>query len=338
MLPFGEESTKVSSCDNALNWGVSSQLLSKYARELEMIFSLDSGTYEAPEHNFGSADQWLGRMPKWPTFQNRATSNLFRKKIETSECITVLLDATVTKILESEARIKGVEVEAVDGPRVSIETDQLLICAGAIETTRLLLHHVDSQARSYECREHIGRYFHDHLSGVIADLEIKQPEKFMRLFSFQFRRRGQLRNLRFERSTQSTAKSNVVPGFIHVSFDREGESGFDGLRGVFQAIQQRQTPALSDIRLIAADWRWFLKAIWFRFVRKSLLPPPNAKFQMHLVTQQCPYQNNEISLSSEQRDVFGIPLAAVTWSISDKDKEDFATPRRALLMRGVNQT
>lgn len=111
--------------------------------------------------------------------------------------------------------------------------------------------------------------------------------------------------------------------FAHVAFSRDSESGFDGLRKVFQSVQRRRMPALTNIWHILRDAPWFAAAVWWHFAEKCVLPPTGSQFQLHLVTEQAPKPENRITLCAEARDVFGQPLAAIDWTVQEEDREAF---------------
>ena len=49
------------------------------------------------------------------------------------------------------------------------------------------------------------------------------------------------------------------------------------------------------------------------------MPPSGSGYELHLVTEQCPSDENRISLSKNNFDVFGLPQAKINWTISELD-------------------
>ena len=115
---------------------------------------------------------------------------------------------------------------------------------------------------------------------------------------------------------QSMAGHALKAEMARVTIARQAQSGFDGLRGVYRAIQRGARPALADIAAIVADLPWFLRAAWWRFVERRVLPPGGARFELHLVIEQKPDPHNCITLSPTEADVFGQPLARIHWQFS----------------------
>ena len=139
----------------------------------------------------------------------------------------------------------------------------------------------------------LGRGFHDHLSAPIANLETDHPDACVRLFSFAFQDGG-MRNLRFELAPETRAAMGLPAAFLHIAFARSGRSGFDGLRGIFQALQRKSLPATRDIITLLKDFPWFLRAVWWRLVEHRVLPPAGTMFELHLVSTTAANQLPEI--------------------------------------------
>jgi len=82
---------------------------------------------------------------------------------------------------------------------------------------------------------------------------------------------------------------------------------------------------------IARDFRWILKAIWWRFVRRRLLTPDDAQLVLLLVIEQMPRAENRITLSRERRDRYNNPLARIDWRVGEDEFRCFETLQAALL-------
>ena len=132
-----------------------------------------------------------------------------------------------------------------------------------------------------------------------------------------------MRAIRFELSPESVQKMGLPSGFLHVSWERTEDSGFDGLREVLQGFQQHRLPSPRSLKLIASDWKWFVRAVWYRFIFKAVLPPSKIKYQVHLVMEQAPTDANALGLSKTQKDALEEPKLVVEWDISEQDQKSF---------------
>jgi len=210
------------------------------------------------------------------------------------------------------------------GNQLTVLTTKIALTAGAIETTRILLLLNRSKGKElFHKNSPLGLNFHDHLSAPIATLNVKNKKKLIRNFGFQFCSGG-MRNLRFELSPQTRKRLGLPGAFLHVTFTRSGEVGFDGLRRIYQSMQKGSIPKLSDLITIAKDFPWLVRAVWWRLFEKRVLPPNGSVFELHMVIEQKPSARNRISLSDEAIDYFGQSVGCINWGVSKLDKDYFS--------------
>lgn len=319
LLPYLASDFAPHSCAWHRGWGIETAELDPYLASIEHDFGVCAGSYEGAGELESALPSFLPRRPKWPKFQRRSTGTIYRQAILNDPRLTVWMHATVTEIRMAEGRVTGLKAQSTAGHALEAETARVAIAAGAIETTRLLLLLERAQGGGVFAKTSpLGAGFHDHLSAPIAELELKDRAAVTRLFCFSFVPGG-MRNLRYELGRDARMAAALPAAFLHVAFTRQAQSGFDGLRGVYQAIQRGARPAFTDIAAIVADLPWFLRAAWWRFAERRVLPPGGARFELHLVTEQKPDPHNRITLSPAKTDVFGQPLARIHWQVHEDD-------------------
>lgn len=304
-------------------WAIPPEALAKYLDNVEGSFAVQTGSYDGDNGTADLLPSFLPRMPKWPAFRKRSTANIFHRAIHNNPKIQIWLDATVTTTQLEDNSVTGVVAQSDAGRRLEVRARNVVIAAGAIEATRLLLL-LDRAAggKVFPANTPLGKGFHDHLSTKIADLEVTDRKAIARLFSFRFVKGG-MRNLRFELSPETRVRNTLPGAFLHVAFSRGKETGFDGLRKVLQAVQKRALPVPADISPIFKDARWFAGAIWWRFFERRVLPPTGSTFELHLVTEQEPAECNWIGLSEFKVDPFDQPIATISWAVRDRDQDVF---------------
>ncbi len=321
LLPYLPEDLGPHPCSWHAGWGINPDELTQTLSMAEALFRVAPGPYEGAldGHRKDLLPGFIPREPKWPAFRNRNTANLFARRIRRDPRIEVWIEATVSAINLRDGRVEGVTAQSTSGHRLQANAPTVVLAAGAIETTRLLL--LLNQAhdgRVFPRGSPLGRGFHDHLSAPIAKLTRVDPTEIVRLFGFRFVRGG-MRNLRFELSSAARRELELPAAFLHVAFTRSPDSGFEGLRGLFQAVQRRNLPQFSDVRRIVADLPWFTRAIWWRAAEQRVLPPSGSGIELHLVTEQAPDPAQRIGLAEGTSDAFGLPLARITWRVADAD-------------------
>lgn len=312
------------------NWPVSAEELSPYVDRVEALFDLPDGPY-LDYALLPRGDDFVERLAKWPPFANRNVFNLCEDRLRSDPDIEIWLNATATEFRLVGDSVNRVTARSADGSRLDIAAYVVIFAAGAIETTRLLLI-ADQQNEGFisKTTQSLGRYFHDHLSCAIADLEPIDRTLFNNLVGFRFGPRGQMRNSRFELSEASSLRGQHLPCFAHVAA-RDKPGGFQNVRKLYQAAQKREIPSAGLLLSLVRDTPWLFRAMYWRFIRSRLLYPPDAQFQLHLVTEQVPLFESAITLSQAQRDAFGLPLASIHWVVSDKDKENMIRSAHSVL-------
>ena len=329
MLPFQPTDLTLSPSEWAVEWPISLDTLTRYQSDIERLFALGSGPYDFPEIMPGP---FLARRAKWPPFRLRNVATLLDKEIRSQMGPEIWLNATATHFsIDPSGRLASVTMRSANGGVLSVMAREIIIAAGAIESTRLLLL-IDRQHdyRVFAPDGVLGRYFYDHLSIPTAMLADVRCKALNRLIGFSFEG-AVMRNLRFEASAELRAAQNITAGFVHISFATDQPSGFDALRDVYRKFQRRESPGLHDIAALARAVPWLARAVWWRFVEKRLLFPDGADFHVHIVTEQEPRANNRIGLSSQRVDPFGCPLATIDWRVHDCDAANVLATTEAFM-------
>jgi len=308
-------------------WPISYEEIMAYLPELERIFDLNPGPYDF-EKIEGIDKQirkdWILRFAKWPTFARRNTAHLISgKALKEQENLSIYLNATATHFeVGEDSTLNLVTAQAPDGSKISVQTSEVVIAAGAIESTRLLLLLEQQNAQTVKPSTQLGHYFHDHISVPIANLDPINLYRLNRIFGFVFEKRGVMRNMRFELRNSSPLRTEISPCFAHVSFESERSVGFNALRDFFRCVQQGRIPTFSILVNLTKSTPWLVRLIWWRYFYKRLLYPADAKIKVHVVIEQTQEFENNISLSPSITDIYGMPLATIAWDISKQDDEN----------------
>lgn len=301
-------------------WPLSSDELAPYLAEVEALFGLPDGPYERMPLVGDPARPHVVRLAKWPAFRRRNVYHLLAGDVERSANLTVWLNATATTFRVADGRLQDVVAEAADGSRLTISAREVLICAGAIESTRLLLALDQQNGGCLRARsDALGRYFHDHLSVPFATLSVHEPAALNREVGFRFGPGGTMRNLRFELAEGNPDRATVPPCFAHVAFVAPPGSGFAALRDTFRHLQRRERPPWATVGRLIRATPWLARVAWWRLIERRLLYPDHATIEVHMVIEQAALAENRITLAHDHKDPLGVPLAALDWSVSAAD-------------------
>jgi hypothetical protein len=234
--------------------------------------------------------------------------------------------------------MKSVTACSPQNDSIKIYPRIVLIAAGAIESTRiLLLMDYQNNNQAFKEEDAVGRFFYDHLSVPVAQLKVRNRDALNRLVGFRFEKGGVMRNLRFELSSRSQMRKKVAPCFAHIAFETTSQGGFDALRDLFRALQQRKLPSLKIIMQLMMSTPWLARAMWWRIIEKRLLYPRDAQIQVHMVIEQEPIPENRITLSTTERDIYGQPLAQIDWRVTQRDMDNLSLATSVFEGPGIPQ-
>ena len=263
------------------------------------------------------------RFAKWPSFKKRNIATLFRDLIQSDDGLQIVLNATAVKfdVDREKGVVRSVTGRHASGRSIDIVSKHCVICAGAIESTRLLLA-LDRQndERFFSPSGALGHYFFDHISRAMASIEAKDVGRLNRMAGFRFVE-STMRSLRFELGSETQRREKIPNAFGHISFKTDQPSAFDALRD-FMRSRQTGAGGASELGKIIKDVPYLLELGFWRFAHHQLLWPRPATYDLHVVAEQIPHYDNRISLADET-DMFGMPLAAIDWRVFDADLKTF---------------
>lgn len=294
------------------NWEVTSKDLEKYIPDVEKIFKLPSSDWNEDllENQFG---EYILRAAIWPSFANRNTYKLLKNRLIRCQNLRLLKNTPVISIDAKNSK-HIVYVNNVDFEKISCK--KIIVCAGAIESTRIALR----LSNNY----FIGKGFSDHLSAPVGKILSKNLDSLNKEFSFKFSKNNSMKNFRFEMSNHSNNRELLPPHNFHVSFiSKISENNtFNHLRSIFRHLQRGEVPQIRDLSGLIKNSKWFIRLAFWRFFHKCLLRPEDSIPEIHLVIQQEISDANRIELDHAALDEFGNSVPKIYWKLNSKDKEN----------------
>ena len=97
----------------------------------------------------------------------------YREELAEAENVTVILNANVTRLMvgSNERQLDHVQAQSLAGKKLTVKSKTFVICAGALESARLLLlSNTQHEKGIGNQNELVGRYFMDHLYNPVGKL------------------------------------------------------------------------------------------------------------------------------------------------------------------------
>lgn len=317
-------------------WPISLGDLSPYLQRCEDLLGVNHAPYDAsllqqlpkPWPQLSEADLRL-RFSKWAPFRCRNLAKTLGIRCESDPDTRIFLHASVTAIdLHPDGRhVEALEVRTLNGELCRFRGAQVVIAAGSIETSRLLL--ASRSVHSNGLANHsdqVGRWFHDHLSVKAAVLKPRRRRDFLRQLAPWF-----LDDTRHTVKIESTEAWQAQQGCLnvmgHLVFQAAENSGFAWLRQQLLARQIGESgegkvppPALYQLPAEALD---LLYLGWKRVARQRRWCPTNAEITLSIDCEQQPNPESRIRLS-DNLDALGMAKAVVQWGWGEPERRSFA--------------
>lgn len=264
------------------------------------------------------------RLSRFVPFGKRNLAKRPGKLLLRVPSVNVVLHAAVVELELAPTReqITAAKVVTRSGRSFRIGADQFVLCAGTVETCRLLL-----ASRSVAAEGvgngfgQVGKNFHDHLTlpaAVFSGQARTRVLEQLRPWVFQPKRQSRsVYSLKLEPSGTLCRELGITAGMAHVTVTEPENSGVGALRGLLQARQQGRLLAASvgALKRLPEAAGKAAKLAWEARTEHRRYVSPEATVQLQLNIAQDAPSMSQIRLSPE-RDERGMPRAVVDWRVS----------------------
>jgi len=262
------------------------------------------------------------RLSEWLPFKRRNFAKGFADTLSCDDGLTVWINATVVAMtranLDGNLQIETVAAQSPTGRKLLVRPSLVVICAGALESTRLLLEFDEATGGSITSEgAPLGRYFADHLSVTCGRFTCRDWRRFNLAVGPIFEN-GVMRTPRLELTGAAQKELELTSAFAHFTFVTQGDTGFDVVRSVLrrqQGEQQRVSfspfllwRVLADVSAMAF-WRGVYRRLWI---------PRQAELLLQVDIEQMANAASRLTLS-DQRDTFKRKRLVIDWQITPAD-------------------
>jgi choline dehydrogenase-like flavoprotein len=279
--------------------------------------------------------RWMGT----PNF-----AELFARQIQTDEQIFVLTGFTAVGFRGNGPRLEAVRVTNDKGQTHWIAADTIILAAGTIENSRLLLHTAQDPGwhAPWAGNQNIGRFFQDHLGGNIASFEPANKREFFKMFSnvvyagYKFQPK-----IRMENEVQT--RQQIYNTQVFFAFESEISEHMVYLKQFMRAaLYNRKISGIRDLfRNALGMARYLVPLMWKYIWDHRVFVPSTAKILMHVQAEHAPLAESRITIDSSAADSFGLARVVLDWRLAGNELaslREFAIQiRDALQFSGIGQ-
>lgn len=243
---------------------------------------------------------------------------LHRAFLESARNVTVYLHANFCgfKLTEGGDTVARAECQSFAGRAFTFSARSYVLCAGAIETARLLLQPLGGEhVAPWNESGLTGRYFQDHLDISTARLEPVNPRQFHDWFdNIYLSRFRYIPKIRLDARRQRQLHTLAVGANLHPQSVRQDtvaefrESLLHLKRGGWRKLSGahlRSGISAADI-VLRKSWRMFRK--------RRAYNPDDLGIDLRVHCEQAPNPDSRVTLS-EERDRFGLFRTRLDWRL-----------------------
>lgn len=286
---------------------------------------------EVPKFGHG-VELFLTRWLKIPSL-----AGAFRKELEENPNIKVLLDHVVTGFSGDGGKIQAVHVLDPQKTEHRISGCDVILAAGTIEISRLLLH----SARQTEWlapwrdNENVGRYFQDHIGGRVASVHPQNRKRFFDLFS-SIVLGGSKFQPKLRLTNQTLEQERVLNMHAMLHFESSiGENLVFLKQFLKAAVYSRKITGVGELlKNLLACGRHLPPLMWRYMINNRVFVPSGSKISFVLQSEQTPLRESRITIDPAKKDAYGLPKVILDWKLGSEEfpaMKDFALRCREAL-------
>ncbi len=319
--------------DGADAWPVAAEELMPFVVEAEKLLEVGTHPFEAAGffRAIGSPLPAMlaelrgvdARVSKWMAFPRRNLAPTLGKELV--ERARVYLHAQVVELVLAAGRewVEAVVVRTPAGKTVRFEAREVVLAAGTVETSRLMM-----ASGAGNDHDQVGRNFHDHVTLPAATLTGAARARVVRelrpwvFFAGGLRdvRGGTLHSVKLEASRELRERLRLNPILAHLTIVEPEGSGIAVVREMLTALQRREfgkaltMHAMKIPGAMMDGARLILGAKLHG--RRFISDEATVKLQFNLAQDRpsC----SRITLC-ETRDATGMPEVVVDWRVSETE-------------------
>lgn len=232
---------------------------------------------------------------------------VIKRICENSEIFHLAYNTTALELIIEDKTVIGLKVGNKDGSISTISAKKFIVCAGALETPRLLL---NSKIENVN----IGKYLMDHPMGNLCQLEFLEPKKYPIYSDTKYSKSMKIKTgLELKTEQQERLELPNHNFYLRPSFIKGIDNESEKVKLSLLAFKDRKV-SLNDIWKVITN----LNVIKQILAYKLSLDVTFKYADLFFVTEQIPNENSYIALS-DKRDKWGYPKSLVNWQVTEAD-------------------
>jgi choline dehydrogenase-like flavoprotein len=308
-------------------WPLRLEDLEPYYRRVERVLRIEGPPYdESTWQRIGVAPpaldplQFRVRFSQLAALGRRNFAVLWRRQLEQSNNVSVLIDATVVamRCRDDGSHCETVEVCARGGRRVNIRARSFVIACGGLETARLLLASPLSNGNSVANSSGlVGRFFQDHVSYIAGEIEPASRRRVQDLFDPRYVG-ATMYSVKIEPTDMLMQREGWLNVMAHIAFQIPDALGWMELRRILRSLQagRLELPSWDESIAMLRGSAELSRLVLARYLGRRRRSPGTGAVRLLIDCEQAPSGDSRVLLD-KRVDAFGMPRARLDWRVGE---------------------
>jgi choline dehydrogenase-like flavoprotein len=311
-------------------WPLRLEDLEPYYRRAERLLQIEGPPYdEAVWHRLGVTPpafdprEFRIRFSQWAALGRRNFAVLWRRELERSANVSVLIDATAVglRCTSDGSHCDAVEVRSRGGRQAGIRAHSYVIACGGIETARLLLASPTSSGNSVANGSGlVGRFFQDHVSYIAGELEPTSRRIVQDLFDPRYVG-ATMYSVKIEPTDAVMRREEWLNVMGHIAFEIPDALGWMELRRILRSLQagRMELPSWHECIAMSRGSAELARLVLARYFAKRRRSPKTGAVRLLIDSEQAPSCDSRVLLDTRV-DAFGMPRGRLDWRVGDLER------------------
>ena len=312
-------------------WPMQLEELQPYYRRVERLLRIEGPPYDGTLWpRLGVTPPALDsttfrvRFSQWAALGRRNFAVLWRRELQRSANVAVLLDATAVGIRCPGAgeTCDSVNVRSRTGREAAIRARSYVVACGAIETARLLLASKHPGGNGVANSSGlVGRCFQDHVSYVAGEVEPTSRLLLQNIFDPRYIG-STMYSVKVEPSDAVMRREGWLNAMGHLAFQIPDALGWMELRRILRSLQsgRLELPSLHECVAMLRGSVELTRLVLTRYLAKRRRSPGSGGIVLFVDSEQAPNRDSRVLLD-ERADGLGMPRARLDWRVTELEKK-----------------
>ena len=208
-----------------LKWPISYEEMKSYYKDVYSFMGFRNiQSNECLDQIFSSEVNGENKIENYYTVRLKSKDSIFctyfKKEIE-SDSLKILLNTTATSICFDNKIAKELICTTSSERNISLKADKFIFASGTLGINQFFLSTQAIHDVPWKSNDYIGKYFQDHLGGIVGRLKIQDEKKFRKSFEKRIVDGIKIeRKLKFQSKYREHMESGVVVFFKYQSKDQ----------------------------------------------------------------------------------------------------------------------